>query len=232
MDNYGHHVMPRTRSGHLAASVNVEAILTNTDLEDIFAVLAAHRQRRIFTEALEHPAESEQGRATCIRMLNELASISPRQALIATRRIVETTTSARWSMMREAREGGMTWAEIGGLLGITRQGAIDWYRRKLTELKNDIAPHELNRALAVLRDDGDGPEIHPPFPQCGVPASQQVEAYSTTNTGTTPDAIAFACSTHHHAARTEWLAEFNVRDVGEPPKPTCGTVIDQRRTNS
>jgi hypothetical protein len=34
--------------------------------------------------------------------------------------------------MQDAREAGATWDEIGEAVGMSRQGAYDWYKRKIT----------------------------------------------------------------------------------------------------
>jgi hypothetical protein len=33
--------------------------------------------------------------------------------------------------MQAAREAGASWSEIGAALGMSKQGAQDWYRRKI-----------------------------------------------------------------------------------------------------
>jgi hypothetical protein len=54
-------------------------------------------------------------------------------ALRASRRVVEVFTGARWHLMRQAREEGASWGQIGQALGMSRQAAHDFYRRRLDE---------------------------------------------------------------------------------------------------
>jgi len=41
--------------------------------------------------------------------------------------------------MREAREAGATWTEIGEALGMPKQGAHDWFRRKIENQEMYVA---------------------------------------------------------------------------------------------
>jgi hypothetical protein len=51
-------------------------------------------------------------------------------ALEANWQYVDELIAGRWYLMRAAREAGATWDEIGAALGMTRQGANDWYHRR------------------------------------------------------------------------------------------------------
>lgn len=63
----------------------------------------------------------------------QLPEIDPLQALETNRQLVELLLAQRPSTIRAAREGGASWEIIGSALGISRQGAHDWYSRKSTE---------------------------------------------------------------------------------------------------
>jgi hypothetical protein len=58
----------------------------------------------------------------------------PLAALAANREVVEQLVGWRWVAMREAREQGHGWAEIGAALGVdaaqARQGYLEWVERK------------------------------------------------------------------------------------------------------
>jgi hypothetical protein len=55
--------------------------------------------------------------------------------------------------MQAAREAGKTWDEIGSALGMSRQGAQDWYRRKIANQERYVPEfYDAERARAVLDD--------------------------------------------------------------------------------
>lgn len=67
----------------------------------------------------------------------------------------ELLTGRRWPVMQEAREAGDSWTAIGDALGVTKQGAMDWYKRKITQQEKYVGQfHDTVRARAVL-DAGD-----------------------------------------------------------------------------
>lgn len=46
---------------------------------------------------------------------------------------MDLLTGRRWSVIEQAREDGVSWEQIGEALGMSRQAAWTWYRRKLTD---------------------------------------------------------------------------------------------------
>jgi hypothetical protein len=53
--------------------------------------------------------------------------------------------------MNEAREAGASWPEIGEALGMTKQAAYDWYRRKIGNRERYVPDlHDTARARAAL----------------------------------------------------------------------------------
>ena len=54
--------------------------------------------------------------------------ISTLDALRAGDRIAKLLNGWRWNLMRQAREEGRSWSEIGAALDMTKQGAFDYYR--------------------------------------------------------------------------------------------------------
>lgn len=94
------------------------------------------------------------------------ATQSPAQALEANWRLVEFLTGRRWSVMQEAREAGDSWTVISDALGVTKQGALDWYTRKVADQEKYAGKfHDATRARAVLDGDGEGP-ARTPYPGC------------------------------------------------------------------
>jgi hypothetical protein len=85
--------------------------------------------------------------------LTKLPNVAGLDALRASRQVVDLLTGARWHMMRQAREEGASWTDIGKALGMTRQAAHDFYRRKIEQQEHD-APGVQNsaRSRAVLAE--------------------------------------------------------------------------------
>jgi hypothetical protein len=82
--------------------------------------------------------------------LTALPSVAGLDALRTSRQVVELLTGARWHMMRQAREEGASWSDIGQALGMTRQAAHDFYRRKIEQQERHPGRHDTARSRAVL----------------------------------------------------------------------------------
>jgi hypothetical protein len=54
-------------------------------------------------------------------------------ALRANANLVTSLTDQRWLVMHRARQAGASWEQIGTALGISRQSAWEFLRRKLAE---------------------------------------------------------------------------------------------------
>jgi hypothetical protein len=87
--------------------------------------------------------------------LTTLPSVAGLDALRTSRQVVDVLVGARWHMMRQAREEGASWSDIGQALGMSRQAAHDFYRRKIEQQEHD-APglHNTARSRAVLAKAG------------------------------------------------------------------------------
>jgi hypothetical protein len=57
----------------------------------------------------------------------------PLQALAANREVVDHLVGWRWSAMREAREQGHSWAEIGAALGVDAEQARRFYLERVQQ---------------------------------------------------------------------------------------------------
>jgi hypothetical protein len=96
---------------------------------------------------------SDQAREAAVHFLSEVSEVAALEALRANAKAVELLTARRWYVMKSAREGGATWAQIGEVLGITKQAAHDFYRRKLEEQERYLPDlHDAAAAVAVLDD--------------------------------------------------------------------------------
>ena len=74
-------------------------------------------------------AVTDEHRRVARGALEELADHSPLDGLTANRELVDALTHGRWHVMRDAREAGHSWAEIGDALAMTRQAAQQMYSR-------------------------------------------------------------------------------------------------------
>jgi hypothetical protein len=54
-------------------------------------------------------------------------------ALQANANVVTSLTDQRWLVMHRARQAGASWEQIGAALGVSRQSAWEFLRRKLAE---------------------------------------------------------------------------------------------------
>jgi hypothetical protein len=109
---------------------------------------------RLTWEKVLEQAGSENSRQVAQQALGELPVITAVEALAANTQLVELLVGRRWYVMQAAREAGATWDDIGEALGMSRQGAYDWYRRKIADQAR-YAPdfHDAARARAVLDND-------------------------------------------------------------------------------
>ena len=107
---------------------------------------------RLRQQALEGGADPE----IAERALAELPDVSALDALEANRQLIELLTGRRWYVMEAAREAGASWSQIGAVLGMSKQGAQDWYRRKIANQEryaSDI--HDADRARAAAGNDSE-----------------------------------------------------------------------------
>lgn len=63
------------------------------------------------------------------RRIEELPAMSPLQALTVARLLGSELVSGRWQDMDRAHKAGDSWSEIGAALGMSKQGAYDYYHR-------------------------------------------------------------------------------------------------------
>ena len=73
--------------------------------------------------------------------------ISTLDALRAGDRIAKLLNGWRWNLMRQAREEGRSWSEIGAALDMTKQGAFDYYRHAV-DRQEQYAPQYSDIAAA------------------------------------------------------------------------------------
>lgn len=123
--------------------------IQKADEQELYRLWDAYGQRRMWHKVIERGGDQ----AVAEEALAELSNVAPLDALEANAKLVDLLTGRRWSVMQAAREAGNTWDEIGLALGMSRQGAQDWYRRKIADQERYVAEfHDADRARAVLDD--------------------------------------------------------------------------------
>ena len=120
------------------------------DERELAGVWDAYHQRRTRTAI-----EKGVNRVIVERALAEIDETTALDALRANRHLVDLLIGHRWYVMCDAREAGASWAEIGAALGISKQGARDWYRCKIADREARLGDlHDGARAEAALRNGG------------------------------------------------------------------------------
>ncbi|GAA0623895.1 hypothetical protein GCM10009534_69350 [Kribbella sandramycini] len=90
-----------------------------------------------------------------MKALGDLPGVTGLEALRASRRVVELLTGARWHMIRQAREEGSSWSQVGGAMGTSKQAAYDFYQRKLDQ--QDASPAEADSTARSRAAQGPTP---------------------------------------------------------------------------
>jgi hypothetical protein len=118
-------------------------------LNELLRVLRISDQREQYRHGIEQSRLSGRPVKLLVAALAKLPGVTGLDALRASRRVVELLTGARWHMMRQAREEGASWSDIGNALGMSRQAAHDFYRRKIEQEQDDSRVHNTARSRAV-----------------------------------------------------------------------------------
>ena len=133
-------------------SRSVEETLAAGDVRDLIGVWDDFNSAETWREVAAKTAGTEHA-VTSARALAQLPETTALDALRANVRAVDLLTARRWYVMKSAREAGATWSQIGEALGITKQAAHDFYRRKIEEQETYVPDlHDAAGARAVLED--------------------------------------------------------------------------------
>ena len=147
--------------GYLPAGTDIAAVLRDGDERALHAAWNTFHHIRHTRELLAKLdagevdlADPEIDVAAHMRAeLAQLADVTAMQALEANRRLVDLLTGRRWSVMQAAREDGASWSTIGTALDMTKQGAVDWYKRKIELQEKYVGKwHDAERARAVVAE--------------------------------------------------------------------------------
>jgi hypothetical protein len=127
-------------------------------LEELLDVLRVSDQRELYERGIEREQDAGHPGAVLVKALAELPGVTGLEALRASRRVVELLTAARWHMMRQAREEGSSWSQVGMALGMSKQAAYDFYRRKLDQQDESPDPGTASseRSRAAEGEDSSG----------------------------------------------------------------------------
>ncbi|MGW5194000.1 hypothetical protein ACWEOO_32425 [Kribbella sp. NPDC004138] len=102
-------------------------------MEELLGVLRVSDQRESYERRIAKAEGAGQPVTALVRALGNLPGVTGLEALSASRRLVDLLTGARWHMIRQAREEGSSWSQVGSALGMSKQAAYDFYRRKLDQ---------------------------------------------------------------------------------------------------
>ncbi|MEV0247769.1 hypothetical protein AB0H76_14340 [Nocardia sp. NPDC050712] len=142
----------------LPIGTDVDAVLESGDEHALFALWNTYHRVQFLHGVLDKigDAESatEEKRAGLCAELAGLSVITATQALQSNRRLIDLLIGRRWAVMRDIRETGGSWTAIGGALGMSKQGALDWYQRKIEQQEKYVGEwHDADRARAVVGED-------------------------------------------------------------------------------
>jgi hypothetical protein len=120
-------------------------------LDELLHVLRLSDQRELYQRGIEQGEATGRPVEMLVRALAELPGVTGLDALRTSRRVVELLTGARWHMMRQAREEGASWTEVGQALGMSKQAAHDFYRRRIEQPEHDASDsYSASRTRAAL----------------------------------------------------------------------------------
>jgi hypothetical protein len=132
-------------------AASVERALSSGDIHELLKVWEDFNSGETWREV--SATGSDQALEAAAQFLAGVREVAALEALRANAKAVELLTARRWYVIKTAREAGATWAQIGEALGITKQAAHDFYRRKIGEQEKYLSDvHEATAARAVMEE--------------------------------------------------------------------------------
>lgn len=123
------------------------------DVSEYIKAWDAHESRQMWKRVVDRGGDADVAQSA----LDQIPEVDAIEALAANAAAVNLLIGRRWYVMQAAREVGATWEAIGTALGITKQGAQDYYRRQIENQEKYAANfHDTDRARAAL----DGNDVH------------------------------------------------------------------------
>lgn len=130
---------------------SIEQVLSSGDVHELLRVWEDFNRGETWREV--SATGSDQARAAAAQFLAGVREVAALKALRANAKAVQLLTARRWYVIKSAREAGATWAQSGEALGITKQAAHDFYRRKIEEQEKYLPDlHDAATARAVLEE--------------------------------------------------------------------------------
>lgn len=132
--------------------------MTNTpklpaDERELLQMWDHHHARQTWEGILRKDQTSVEGAKIAQRALADIPDVTALDALKANAELVQLLTGRRWYVMRDARQAGATWDEIGEALGMSSQEAREWYREAIERQEKYAAKfHDTAASRAVLED--------------------------------------------------------------------------------
>ncbi|WP_024477316.1 hypothetical protein [Arthrobacter sp. CAL618] len=135
-------------------SGSIEQALHSGDVHELLTVWENFNRGETWRGA--SATGSDQARMAAAQFLAEVREVAALEALRANAKAVELLTGRRWYVIKSAREAGATWSQVGEALGITKQAAYDFYRRRIEEQEKYLPDlHDAAAARAVLDEVND-----------------------------------------------------------------------------
>jgi hypothetical protein len=126
------------------------------DPQELAGLASAGSEGRLWRRVLaEAEASGDEPKASVARRaLADLPAAGPLDTLAAMTEQAQRATRGQWLDMRDAREAGATWEQIGGAMGTSKQAASQLYRRAI-EAQETYVPDfhhgaDAERARAAL----------------------------------------------------------------------------------
>lgn len=141
---------------------DVAEALRHGDEQELTRVWSAYHDRRMWQQVIAKNTGDDgnaENLVTAHRALARLPKVTALDALEANRRLVDLLVGRRWYVMQDAREEKTSWAEIGDALGISRQGAYDFYRRAVEDQERYVPGflHDASCARVALGEPAGEP---------------------------------------------------------------------------
>ena len=111
--------------------------------------------RRMWLKAVDSATErgDDRGRAAAERALAQLPDIDVLDSIRAGADLVRLISGWRWLDIRQAREEGRSFSEIGAALGMSKQAAWELYNTAIEHQERYVPDlHDADRARAALGD--------------------------------------------------------------------------------
>src|SRR6478735_328437 len=127
----------------------------DSTLADLLARYQVAGDRRLWLRTLASATErgDASGRAVAERALAQLPDVDVLDSIRAGAELVRLISGWRWLDIRQAREEGRPWSEIGDALGMSKQAAWELYNTAIEHQERYVPDlHDADRARAALGD--------------------------------------------------------------------------------